>query len=847
MTPDFYGLPQHIAALEQAINAAPEQANRLSLAPDLANLAWYLRQRDTKRAIALADECESILSRAKAESRWPTVVGRLSLVRGESARLFGRFDEALYYLSTAHDQFKMVGDANGLGDALVLTAGIHGDRGQLDQQRTYLNKAQQAYLKEQDPLRLAFVRTACGLSGSIAAPDETLPSTVAPDGTVQETHGHPALIGADLARQAYSAFGQGGAFEAARLAAESLPHCLNGGRMRLAVAMASLASVSYAALYDGVQATAWMERALGLAQETQWPWGLAVSVVRSAWVLHRLTLPDAALDLLSEAENTVALLGDSRITALAACAQGDALLALGKVAESSTHFNSAMHWAERRQDRPMRHHSLNGQARGCLADGDIGAGLRLAEEALSLADAMQSPMAQLETLDVLLGLASANPAACSETIGQWVERASTLVDSQVDVAPPPTLLAALASHAASHGDMARAYGLECHSTALRKQLEAGRTRGRAATLSARRRAEQAQKEVDALRHSAEMESARADGLSRMVHTLERLSSVGQDILANLDSGGILSTLTRCGKKILGQYSTFVIHHSDNADGPLKVLGTLGPQSLAPCERDVQAEEDDNLAEALLKVQQDRFEMVMTSPEGVRNGMILTPLISGDACRGVLQITCRTPFDEHSRAIARSLALFTSNALVNAERTEALAQANETLERIANYDALTDIPNRRFFSETATTELKRAQRHQRPLGVLMMDIDFFKKVNDTYGHAAGDAVLVQVAKALTATLRPGDMVGRLGGEEFAALLPDCDDQAALATAERLRAIVEGLEISHEGQTLNVTMSIGATAAYADDTSIEQPLQRADEGLYAAKRNGRNRVDSRFRSV
>jgi diguanylate cyclase (GGDEF)-like protein len=808
----------------------------------LANLAWYLRQRDTKRAMALADECESMLSRAKAESRWPTVVGRLSLVRGESARLFGRFDEALYYLSTAHDQFKMVGDANGLGDALVLTAGIHGDRGQLDQQRRFLTQAQQAYMAEQDPLRLAFVRTACGLSGSIAAPDETLQPTVAPDGSPQQTYGHPALIGADLARQAYQAFGEGRAREAARLAGDSLPHCLNGGRMRLAVAMASLASVSYGALYDGVQATGWMERALGLAQETQWPWGLAVSVVRSAWVLQRLTLPDAALDLLSEAENTVALLGDSRITALAACAQGDALLGLGKVAEASSHFSSAMHWAERRQDRPMRHHSLNGQARSCLADGDIGAGLRLAEEALTLADAMESPIAQLETLDVLLGLASASPTACSSQLEQWVERASRLVDGEVDVPPPPTLLAALASHAASRGDMARAYGWECRSTALRKQLEAGRTRGRAATLSARRRAEQAQQEVDALRHTAEMESARADALSRMVHTLERLSSVGQDILANLDSGGILSTLTRCGKQILGHYSTFTIHHNDSPDGPLTVLGARPPQL---CERDLQPEEEDGLAEALLKVQKDRFEMVMVSPEGVRNGMILTPLISGDACRGILQITCRTPFDEHSRAIARSLALFTSNALVNAERTEALAQANETLERIANFDALTDIPNRRHFSETATTELKRAQRHQRPLGVLMMDIDYFKKVNDTYGHAAGDAVLIQVAKVLSATLRPGDMVGRLGGEEFAALLPDCDAQAAQATAERMRRIVEELEISHEGQLLKVTVSIGATVAYAEDTSFEQPLQRADDGLYAAKHNGRNRVESRLR--
>jgi diguanylate cyclase (GGDEF)-like protein len=127
---------------------------------------------------------------------------------------------------------------------------------------------------------------------------------------------------------------------------------------------------------------------------------------------------------------------------------------------------------------------------------------------------------------------------------------------------------------------------------------------------------------------------------------------------------------------------------------------------------------------------------------------------------------------------------------------------------------------------------------------MMDIDYFKKINDTHGHAAGDAVLRDVAKALASTLRPGDMVGRLGGEEFAALLPDCDQPAAGVTAERLRAITEGLSITHEGKTLRVTISIGVSALHPRDTSIEQALQRADEGLYAAKRNGRNRVEQVF---
>jgi diguanylate cyclase (GGDEF)-like protein len=846
MIPDFYGLATQITALEATLSDRKSEmgvTESLSLAPRLAELAWYLRQRDTKRAIGLADECESLLSRAKAESRLPMVVGRLSLVRGEAARLFSRFDEALYYLSTGHDNFKLVSDADGLGDALVLMAGVHGDRGQLDQQRTYLAQALSAYQVNQDPLRLAFVQTACGLSGSIAAPDEALPAALnaeAFDGSAT----HPALIAADLARRAYAAFGNGQARKAATLACQALPLCQEGGRLRLAIAMAALAAESYAVLYDGMQATTWMEQSLSLAQENQWPWGLAVSVVRSAWVLHRLTLPDAALDLLAEAESSIALLGESRITALANCAHGDALLALGKQAEASTYYTAALRWSERRGDKTIGHRALNGQARACLTDGDVAPGLRLAQEALALADVIDSPMAQLETFDVLLGLATSDNKKAKIEADPWVLRAYALIDAHQEITPPPALLTALAHHAAEQQDMQRAYTLERRSTEIRRRLEVGRTRGRAATLSARRRSEQAQTEVDALRHTADMESARADALSRMVHTLERLSSVGQDILANLDSGGILSTLSRCGKQILGKDSTFTVYHADSPDGPLVILGSQENSSVGPCELDLRSDEDGELTAALVKVQRQRFEMVMSSPEGVRNGMILTPLISGDSCRGVLQITCRTALDEHGRAIARSLALFTSNALVNAERTEALAEINATLERIANYDVLTDIPNRRHFTETAAIELKRAQRHHRPLAVLMMDIDYFKKVNDTYGHAAGDAVLRDVAKALSSTLRPGDMVGRLGGEEFAALLPDCDQMAASVTAERLRAIVEGVRIAHDDQTLQVTISIGVSAVHPRDTSIEQPLQRADEGLYAAKRNGRNRVEQIF---
>lgn len=162
-----------------------------------------------------------------------------------------------------------------------------------------------------------------------------------------------------------------------------------------------------------------------------------------------------------------------------------------------------------------------------------------------------------------------------------------------------------------------------------------------------------------------------------------------------------------------------------------------------------------------------------------------------------------------------------------------------LEALANKDGLTGLMNRRYFMQSAEVELQRAQRYRRPVTVAMADLDYFKKLNDTYGHAAGDAVLRVFAERVRDTLRQSDLVCRYGGEEFAFLFPEISTGETGQLAERLRASCADNDVElPDGRRVKVTVSIGL--ADASECPIEIALRHADEALYEAKHQGRNRV-------
>ncbi len=177
-----------------------------------------------------------------------------------------------------------------------------------------------------------------------------------------------------------------------------------------------------------------------------------------------------------------------------------------------------------------------------------------------------------------------------------------------------------------------------------------------------------------------------------------------------------------------------------------------------------------------------------------------------------------------------------------EASASLELANRELERLANTDTLTGLSNRRHFTSTLEAELRRALRHERPLSLIVLDLDRFKQVNDRFGHGMGDRVLVSAARAIEEVVREVDLVGRLGGEEFAVLVPETDLNGAFRLAERIRAGIAAAGVPDpRGQALRVTASLGVATLGVSGSDADTLLLAADNALYEAKGNGRNRVE------
>ncbi len=175
--------------------------------------------------------------------------------------------------------------------------------------------------------------------------------------------------------------------------------------------------------------------------------------------------------------------------------------------------------------------------------------------------------------------------------------------------------------------------------------------------------------------------------------------------------------------------------------------------------------------------------------------------------------------------------------------EELVKAQEALREEAMRDPLTHLWNRRTIFHRLDAELRAAKASGQPVGVILADLDHFKDINDTYGHIFGDHVLLETVKALQSALRPRDSIGRFGGEEFIAVLPQCGFDESINAAERLRLALASRPIPHGNSVVPVTISLGCTASIAGaDHSLEMLLRAADEALYESKRQGRNRVSA-----
>ncbi|MCC6873027.1 MAG: GGDEF domain-containing protein [Sandaracinaceae bacterium] len=169
-----------------------------------------------------------------------------------------------------------------------------------------------------------------------------------------------------------------------------------------------------------------------------------------------------------------------------------------------------------------------------------------------------------------------------------------------------------------------------------------------------------------------------------------------------------------------------------------------------------------------------------------------------------------------------------------------AQYHEEIYRLMTVDGLTELHNKRYFNEAIEREASRSRRYERTFSLVLFDIDHFKKINDTYGHLAGDTVLRQLGALVRTRVRRDDVPARTGGEEFAVIVPEVSHEGAIHLAEKLRASVEAATFRFEGTQIPVTISVGVAEWTPEVTDPQDLVKLADERLYDAKRTGRNRV-------
>jgi diguanylate cyclase len=213
--------------------------------------------------------------------------------------------------------------------------------------------------------------------------------------------------------------------------------------------------------------------------------------------------------------------------------------------------------------------------------------------------------------------------------------------------------------------------------------------------------------------------------------------------------------------------------------------------------------------------------ITSSSEFMYQNITLFPLAS---LSGEVEQLCIVVYDVTDEAVSRQSAL----------------ALNDKLEQISRVDGLTGLFNRRYWEEQFSQEYKRSKRNDMPASVVMLDIDHFKKVNDTFGHPGGDQVIKALAKIIKKSIRETDLAGRYGGEEFSIILPDTVASNARMVAERIRRLSEAFILNYEGQEIKFTVSLGIAEFNSSFKDHMAWLDKADQALYKAKEGGRNKV-------
>ncbi len=880
---------ENFQALDDLLPEATGE-DRLAL---LVDIAWHARQRDTPRAQTLLVEarllCDSLFLDAPAHQ---SILSRLDLIEAEALWLFAKIDAAQTLAQTALERYTELKHNRGCSDAHFLLAAVMAERGDPVQRDDHLRLAADFARQGEDTLR-ADISEAALATWSIFQ-----------DLTLAQTRWSDAMAAAEAdAQPAHSVWIHGFlgmlAFQKSDMA-PAIAHFLKSydaaaitGQIHRQIIAATNLGVSFGNLNDSQTALEWMQRGLALARRTGWPSTLGLALVQTASIQRQLGRFEAAQQLLEEAHQVLAPLRGGRFYAMAMHYLGDVTLSRKDYAAALNAYVQLEQRARVLNQSDLQNDAQRGQADALSNLGRPQEALVLAGKALADARAQNMAIKQLETLMALAAIYAAHASLApppdvlqANAALHYLHLALEVGQAMEGFTIPPHLFDAMARQYAMVGDNARAYEISLQSISAREKVSSTEAVNRSIAMQISYQTERARADSEHHRQLAAAEASRASTLQQTGETLEHLSAVGQEITAQLNAVALFALLDRHVRRLLGDSQLMIFLMNDDQLS-LDLVFTVQGTRAQPIRRRISLDDEHSKsAQCVRECHEILIDYASDSVQpnhipGTRHTLsqLFVPLTIGARILGVMSIQTPQPlaYAERERLIFRNLCAYAAIALDNVaayrqltatlktlhatqaeliEKNLALENAYREQEQTSLTDPLTGLRNRRFLLQHIETDIAMALRAYdrcqpsmppdatNDLLFFMIDLDHFKSVNDTYGHAAGDKVLVQMKDRLQSVAREGDYIIRWGGEEFLLVVHAINRLEGHAIAERIREAVADTPFElGGGQQLPRTCSVGYASfpflqAHPRQLSWLEVVEVADQALYMAKHGGRN---------
>jgi diguanylate cyclase (GGDEF)-like protein len=836
----------------------------------LVTLAWYLRQRDSQHALVLADEAVALLNIcAVLPDARRLFRARLALVRAEVAALLREFSVAEQCLQEARLLFSESLDKSGEGDALLVSSVLFLEQGDTRRAMHACQDAAVCFDLCADSERQFMAEGWNAYLNSFSLPDVTSASLLQFSAETTDVS-HPALAALMSAAQGEISF----SCEKARssvLFNQSSELARQTGLIRLAIMSACNAGAALQKLGDFDGAALIYDWAVSRARASGWPAIIAFSLIRLGELLRDLNHLDRSQNVLREALQG---LKDNKIGIHAAIANaelGNTLLSLGKASEAASYFDVAIQHCRETGSRSNLAEYLICQARALALAGKALAALDVIEEARVLISDSPDDLMQVDLREALaeihhqhdlpvpLGISAPN------VVLHFLEDAVS-VGNAIDARQiSAKLLLSLAEAWARAGEGQKAFEYAKQAIAADQRERSKQTENWATLMQVRHETETAK--AVAIHHQQLSAASLETSL-----TLGLLGNIGQEITADLNFKNVCDSLQRHLGRLLNTENLYIwlIDPTHNA----LVLSYCVKDGVVISNDVVNIGWDVQAAASCIELGQELvLEAILANndEEGAINNpktslTLFCPLIAEDTAFGVLAIQSSDvgSYSERQRLIFRSLCAYGAIALDNAQAHHELQatqikleQALLELKEASFTDPLTGLRNRRFLMQNIESDIALSIRHYQNMPLdfdnlpkdadllfFLVDLDHFKQINDRYGHAAGDAILVQIRERLQKVFRDSDYLIRWGGEEFLVVARGTSREIAEELAERVRAIVADEEFNLEGGLLvRQTCSVGFACfpfvtAHPRAIGWKDVMDIADIALYAVKHAGRN---------